>query len=201
MAIYRQLATSASIKPMRSVVLAVLILLFSGFASAEKGIRQIDFKNFSYPLSGSTLGHDRLKWLDVSAARQIRLTNGKDNSRPPGFTLESVSFADVAGQKQDDAIVVLHFNTGGTQQTDYVYIYTIAVGKPKLLAYFHAGDRAYSGLRRVYAEDGKLVVELFDPEKKSGDCCSSGIVRTRYKWQHGRFEAVGTSEHETLQEQ
>jgi hypothetical protein len=185
---------------MRSVVLAVLILLFSGFASAEEGIRQVDFKNLSYPLSGYTLGHNRLKWLDVSAVPHIRLTNGKDHSRPPGFTLESVSFADVAGERQDDAIVVLHFNTGGTQQTDYVYIYSIAVGKPKLLAYFHAGDRAYSGLSRVYGEDGKLVVELFDPEKQSGDCCSSGIVRTRFKWQHGRFEAVGVSEHEIIEE-
>ena len=182
---------------MRSLVLAASILLAFGFASAEQTIRQVDFKNFSYPLSGPTLGHDRLKWLDVSAARHIQLANGKGAPGSQGFTLESVRFVDVTGEGQDDAIVVLHFDTGGTQQTDYVYIYTIAAEKPKLLAYFHAGDRAYSGLCKVYGEDRKLVVELFDPEKRSGDCCSSGIVRTRYKWHSGRFEAVGTSERGT----
>jgi len=183
---------------MRSLVLAASILLAFGFASAEQTIRQVDFKNFSYPLSGPTLGHDRLKWLDVLAARHIQLANGKGASGSQGFTLESVRFLDVTGEGQDDAIVVLHFDTGGTQQTDYVYIYTIAAEKPKLLAYFHAGDRAYSGLCKVYGEDRKLVVELFDPEKRSGDCCSSGIVRTRYEWHSGRFEAVGTSERGTL---
>ena len=77
----------------------------------------------------------------------------------------------------------------------------LEMGGRSLLAYFHSGDRAYSGLCKVYGKDGKLVVELFDPDKRSGDRCSSGIVRTRYKWQHGRFEAFGTAELEALEEQ
>jgi hypothetical protein len=102
--------------------------------------------------------------------------------------------------QKEDAIVVLEYFTGGTQKTHYVYIYSFDDGTPKLLAYFHSGSRAYSGLHKVYGENGKLVIELFDPEKSSGDCCSSGFVRTRYKWHNGRFEAFGACESETLQE-
>ena len=126
--------------------------------------------------------------------------DGHEYTQWEGFTLQSVEFANVTGDGQEEAIIVLHYRTGGTQQTDYVYIYSFAAGKPKLLAYFHSGDRAYSGLRKVYGENGKLVVELFDPEKRTGDCCSSGFVRTRYKWQNGRFEAFGAREYVALQE-
>ena len=112
--------------------------------------------------------------------------------------MQSVEFADVTGESKEDAIVVLEYLTGGTQKTHYVYIYSFDDGTPKLLAYFHSGSRAYYGLRKVYGENGKLVVELFDPEKSSGDCCSSGFVRTRYKWHNGRFEAFGARESETL---
>jgi hypothetical protein len=164
-------------------------------ASAQQSLRKIDFKNFTYPLSGSTLGHDRLVWLDpASSGRHIRLVNGKDRPSRPGFTLDSVTFADLTGEGKEDGIVVLHFDTGGTQQTDYVYIYAPAAEKPVLLTYFSTGDRSASGLHKVYGENGKLVVELLDPAKSEGDCCSTGFVRTRYKWQNGRFEASGDQE-------
>jgi hypothetical protein len=65
---------------------------------------------------------------------------------------------------------------------------------PKLLAYFHAGDRAYLGLYRVYAQNKELDVELYDPNKRTGDCCSSGFIRTRYRWNAGKFEPVGKKE-------
>jgi len=127
--------------------------------------------------------------------------DGREYVQYEGFTLQSVNFADLTGDGQEEAIVVLHYRTGGTQQTDYVYIYSFAAGKPKLLSYFHAGDRAYSGLCKVIGDHAELVVELFDPEKRSGDCCSSGIVRTRYRWEQGQFKAVGAPERETLEEE
>jgi len=203
---------------MRSLALGLLILISAGLATAQKNIRQVDFKNFTYPLSGALLGHDRLQWLDKpSEAHPHRqpihlvngdnltkassfVMNGQEYAQWEGFTLQSVEFADATGEGKEDAIVVLEYLTGGTQKTHYVYIYAFGDGKPKLLGYFHSGDRAYSGLRKVYGENGKLVIELFDPQKRSGDCCSSGFVRTRYKWHNGRFEAFGTSEAVTLQE-
>src|SRR5260370_34965863 len=197
---------------MRSLTLGLLILGSSGFATAQQNIRQVDFKNFTYPLSDTLLGHDRLAWLDMqreghSNTKPIHLVNGQDLTKSSsfvmdgheytqweGFTLESVEFADVTGEGKKDALVVLHYASGGTQKTHYVYIYSFDDGKPKLLAYFHSGDRAYFGLRKVYGENGQLVVELFDPEKRSGDCCSSGFVLPRAKWHNGRLEAVGAPE-------
>ena len=202
---------------MRSLLIGVLILICSGYAASQKSIRQVDFKNFFYPLSGPLLGHSRLQWLPtkaLSSRKPVHLVNGEDLTKSSsfvmdgqeyaqweGFTLQSVTFADVTGDGLEKAIVVLHYRTGGTQQTDYVYVYSIAGRKPKLLAYFYTGDRAYSGLHRVFGDHGKLVVELFDPEKRAGDCCSSGIVRTHYQWQHGRFEPIGPAERETIEEQ
>lgn len=202
---------------MRPLLLGVLISISSGAAGSQKSIRQVDFKNFTFPLRGHLLGHNRLQWLSTDVHPQrtpIHLVNGEDLRKAgsvvidgreyvqwEGFTLQSVSFADLTGDGQEEAIVVLHYRTGGTQNTNYVYIYSFAAEKPKLLAYFYAGDRAYSGLCKVIGDRGELVVELFDPEKRSGDCCSSGIVRTRYRWEHGQFKAVGAAERETLEEQ
>jgi hypothetical protein len=201
--------------PMHTLLIGVVILFSSGLAESQGNIRQVDFKNFTYPLSGRLLGHDRLQWLPIeahSARKPVHLVNGEDLTKSSsfvmdgreyiqwqGFTLQSVQFANLTGDGQEQAIVVLHYRTGGTQQTDYVYIYSFTAEKPKLLAYFHTGDRGHSGLCRVFGDHGKLVVELFDPEKRSGDCCSSGIMRTRYRWQHGQFEANGPAEREMLE--
>lgn len=201
---------------MRRLFIGFLFYASIGFTAAQTNIRQVDFKDFTYPLNGPLLGHDRLQWLPMGAlsnGNPIHLVNGEDLTRSSsfvmdgheytqwaGFALQSVEYAEVTGDGREEAIVVIHYLSGGTQKTHYVYIYSFADGKPKLLAYFHTGDRAYSGLSKVSGVDGKLVVELFDPEKKTGDCCSSGIVRTRYKWHSGRFEAFGKSERETLDE-
>jgi hypothetical protein len=182
---------------MRSLDLGLIIVfVFAlGLGTAQETIRQVDFKNFVYPMSGTTLGHDRLVWLDTASKRRIRLVNGTGIPGKPGFTLASLKFADVTGDGKDSAIVVLHFDTGGTQQTDYVYVYSLTDGKPEPLAYFYTGDRAHSGLYGVYGEGGRLVVELLDPSKSEGDCCSTGFIRTRYQWRIDKFERVGDPEY------
>jgi hypothetical protein len=172
---------------MRVLAIAMVFLISAGFADGQKSIRQVDFKNFTYPRTGPLLAHDHLQWLDLTANSHIRLHDGKDS----GFTLAAVKYADVTGDAKEEAIVVLHYDTGGTQQTDYIYIYSFDSGQPKLLTYCYTGDRAYSGLYKVYGLSGKLVVELFDPDKQLGDCCSSGFIRTTYKWHNGRFFQFG----------
>jgi hypothetical protein len=199
----------------RFIGFGLAILVSSGIATAQKSIRQVDFKNFTYPLSDTLLGHDRLQWLSIPTARHggmhIHLVNGSDLTKSSsvmgreyaqfeGFTLQSVQFADLTDDSKEEAIVVLRYATGGTQSTDYVYIYSVEGGTPKLLGYCHTGDRAYYGLHRVYGDHETLVFELFDPRQRSGDCCSSGLVRMRYQWHEGRFEAFGKSDFLTPKE-
>ncbi len=184
---------------MRDLILGLLLCASIGCAAAQTDIRHVDFKNFSYPFLDSTTDEEA-GWIDISDEEHIRLTNGKNLSNSgngmtyEGLTLEGVQFANVTGDGQTDAIVVLRYDTGGTMFSYYIYVYAFADGQPKLLACFHAGDRAYSGLYKVYEQKGKLVLELYDPEKRAGDCCSTGFIRTRYIWHKGKFLAVGANE-------
>jgi hypothetical protein len=198
---------------MRPFMLATLVCLCTPPLAAQTSIRQVDFKNFSYPLKDHLLGHGELQWLSAQVAggpklRSIQLTDGKnlkkvssfqmdgrEYSQYEGFTLQEVKYADLTGSGKEDAIVVLLYQSGGTQTTHYVYIYSLADGKPKLLAYCHTGSRADFGLYKIYGEHGNLIFELLAPGKSKGDCCSSGFVRTRYRWDGRRFEAVGRHEY------
>jgi len=172
---------------MRPLVTGLLLYAFIGFADAQTNIRQFDFKNFSYPWTHSFMWPSKLVWLDMSKGRHVRLVNGRwqrdagNGITFTGLTLEEVQFADVTGDGQTDVIVILRYDTGGTQYLHYVYVYSFVGAKPKLLACFHSGVRDELGLYKVYAQKGKLVVELFDPEKSTGACCSSGFIRTRYR--------------------
>lgn len=175
----------------------VATFVLTGAAAAQQSIHQVDFAHFVYPLSGPLLGHNRLVWLDPSQSRrEIRLVAGSD--RHQGFKLDTVKYADLTGDGKDEAIVVLQYLSGGTQTSNYVYVYTLENGHPKLLAYCHTGDRAYSGLYGVYGSRGALVFELLDPAHSSGDCCSSYVVVRRFRWQGGRFEPIGVPEHRAI---
>jgi hypothetical protein len=178
-----------------------MILASCSLVHAQKSIRQVDFKNFSYPLSSHLLSHARLQWLDTSPGsvkeRAIRLVNGKDVS---GFTLQSVAYADVTGDGKEDAVVVVRYESGGTQNTHYVYIYAMRDGHLKLLAFCHTGGGANLGLHNAYAEQGQLVIEMLDRQSTPGNCCNLGFVRMRYKWKDGGFQLSGAPQHETLKQ-
>ena len=45
---------------MRSLFIGLLLYASMDFTAAQTNIRQVDFKNFTYPLNGNLLGHDRL---------------------------------------------------------------------------------------------------------------------------------------------
>lgn len=203
---------------MRSLTIGFAVLILTSFAAAQPSVNKVDFANFTFPLNGPLLGHGSLVWLGKpTSAHQrqpIHLVDGKDLTKESsfkmdgkeyaqyeGFTLQSVSFADLTGDGRDDAIVVLRYNTGGTQTTNYVYFYTFELERLVLLAYCHTGDRAYEGLNAVYGDHGVLVFELFDPDKRQGDCCSSGVIVQRFKWRAGHFQPFGAVDRRPFKEQ
>jgi hypothetical protein len=179
----------------------VLTCMMGWPQSPSVALRNADFKNFSYPWAHPDGWPDHLQWMSLRLKQHIQLVNGKWDERDDGdradglqfsgLTLEGVQFARLSGGRSEDAIVVLRYDSGGTQYHYWVYIYGNSGGTPKLLGFFHAGDRAAHGLYRVFEKDRILNVELFDPKFKEGDCCSSRYLNYQFRWNGEGFEGIG----------
>jgi hypothetical protein len=100
---------------MRPLFIGLLLCASVGSAAAQTNIRQVDFKNFSYPWTHSFMCPSKLVWLDMSNEQRVRLVNGRrkrdtgNGMTFTGLTLEQVEFAHMTGDDQTDAIVVLRY--------------------------------------------------------------------------------------------
>jgi len=173
----------------------------------DSPIRRIDFANFTFPKLASKKCN----------AQSVTLHDGRYDApedRVPrklpsvdcwSVALSSVNYGDVTGDDQEEAIVMLYAELGGTEGAQDVFVYGLEHSKPRLLWKFVTGDRADGGPRRVYAENGDLVVELFGvgaaigkklygTEEGVGACCPKHFTRTRYRWSGGRFQQTGKQE-------
>jgi hypothetical protein len=118
-----------------------------------------------------------------------------------GAYLKYVEFADVTGDRHEEAIVALGNLCDCSGEWFSIYIYKLQRRRPgRLLWAFHTGDRAYGGLRRVYARQSKLVVELYGhgsgpnlppPGYNGAYCCNEDYTRRSYKWNGLRFVQEG----------
>lgn len=186
---------------MRKVSFLCVVFVSCAAAFFDRKIERFDFANYEYPWRESDSWPHDLEWLSTAEPNQIQLVNGRwkapddneDHLELPfsGLTLDEVLYGDVTSDSRDEAIVILRFDSGGTQYHYWAYIYAADADRPRLLACFRAGDRAAQGLYRMYVRDRKLVVELYDPEKRQGDCCSTGYLRFRYRWDGHAFVTVG----------
>jgi hypothetical protein len=173
----------------------------------DSPIRRFDFANFTFPKLAS-------KKCNAST---IRLHEGRYDApedRVPrklpsvdcwSVTLGNVNYGDVTGDDEEEAIVMLYAELGGTEGAQDVFVYGLDHGKPRLLWKFVTGDRADGGPRRIYAENGELVIELYGvgaaigkklygTEEGVGACCPRHFTRTRYRWAGGHFQEIGKPE-------
>jgi hypothetical protein len=98
-------------------------------------IRSIDFRNFTYPISG-TVAEDILK------AKSIRVRNGiyekewrdkvGDMQQSVNFSVNNVSYSDINRDGKEEAVVDTGFSwTGASEQTAaLMHIYMLKGGKP-----------------------------------------------------------------------
>jgi hypothetical protein len=166
-------------------------------------IRQIDFANFSFPELPSK----------KCSKKVIDLTNGRYDAPEHLKKLPSadcwsvvftgVDYGDVTGDNEEEAIVKLYAELGGNSSYSDVYIYSLVNKQPTMLWKFMTGDRADGGLKRIYSEAGKLVVELFgidtniehlESSEDVADCCPKHFTKTKYKWDGKRFQQDGKEE-------
>lgn len=164
----------------------------SASPTPDTPIRKIDFYNFTYP--SDLIYGDGKPFTLKDGGYDGRVLDG--GIEPAPVSLVDLLYGDVTGDGDEEALLVLFFNTHGTAIPDYVFVYGLHRDKPKLLWSFETGDRAQGGLRRVFAENGKLVLELYgrdthlEAELYAGSraaCCADYYTRSRYEWKGKRF--------------
>ena len=180
-------------------------------------IGKFDFKNFTYELPRG--------WHNPDGTTEITLTGGKvapvskafsDDmtdeekiearaQRRIGMSYVTAKYMDVTGDGEDEAIVILKVETGGSAIPQLAYVFTWKNGAPELLWPFRTGDRADGGLKDIRSENGLLTVELYGQDrfllgqtetgKITGDeeqlCCPTFFTRTHYKWNGNAFLLQG----------
>jgi hypothetical protein len=161
-------------------------------------IGQVDFKNFTYPLPRG--------WQD-SDSKDVELVDGirRMSEDKIGVSYVTTKFGDATGDGEDEAFVVLKIETAGSAIPQAVYVFTLKDNEPELIWHFRTGDRSDGGLKKIYTEDGDVVVELFGQDRYilgdvetmqiTGDepqiCCPTNFTRTKYKWNGSTFRMQG----------
>src|SRR5215213_7199115 len=158
-------------------------------------VRSVNFSHFAFP---------KYPVYDLERKRYITLKSGEGS---PFY----IAYGDVTGDGEEDAMLALGVESGGSAIPHVIYVYGMQGNQPRLLWRFEDGDRADGGLRRIYAENGGLVVELYgkradgtgkivgsdlfvEDGMMGGDCCPSHFTRAHYKWNGKRFVLRGEPE-------
>jgi hypothetical protein len=161
-------------------------------------IRNIDFKNFTYPMEGSAHG----SFGDFKLEKgEVPFIKGEQN----GIYFVLAEYADLTGDGNEEAFVNLSITTGGSYIPNVIYIFTMEREKPRLLWSFETGDRAEGGFKRIYAENGELIVETFGENKfengkwkfgsaKYGLANVTEYTKIRFQWNGKKFIAIGKPE-------
>ena len=192
-------------------ILLLFILVFTEREStATNTIREVDFRNSVYPWDdpeADSDNHTTWFWTQLPTETKVRLRNGEHRftvpetpSVSPAVRYRFVEYGHLEGSGIEAAAVVLNYTTGGTMNWDYLYVYQLASGRLKLLGRLRSGSRSSGGLIRASFDQGALVLDFADADKRSGDCCSDGYIRVRYRWHDGHFGEEGPREKGDLNE-
>ena len=191
------------------ILLSIGVVAFARGPAFRPDIRHIDFKNFWFPwddtLAETPSGRNPLwYWIETPKSR-IRLIKGLhhfykpnesrlEHEHAPLISVDSATYGDLDGDGREEAAVHLNYSTGGTLNWDYLYVYRLLHGVPKLMAVLQGGSRADGGLVQITIQNGLLVLDFADPERRVGDCCSEGYIRVHYRWKDGDFVEEGPRE-------
>ena len=184
--------------PTPETPVAQLELLEPENVKTESPIGGYDFRNHSYPLPRG--------WQEADGS-ELELVSGfrRTTEAKIGMEYLTTKFFDVTGDGEDEAVVILKIGTGGSALPHLVYVFEWKDDAPSLIWYFRTGDRADGGLKKIYADGGDLIVELFGQDryifgemetlKITGDevqlCCPTHFTRNRYRWTNGSFRLEG----------
>jgi len=174
------------------LMIALMLLLTLSSAAAQN----VDFRTFTYPIPpGELRMPGDLKWTSNEPNVKVTLVDGsyefakKAPPPRPSLTIDEVLYGHLTSGPQLDALVVLDYETGGTATWSYVYGFSLASGSPRLLGWLRTGGD--SGLYHLFVTNEGFTIDVLDPGKRMGLCCSSGFIRTSYEWRDGKFIQAG----------
>jgi hypothetical protein len=154
----------------------------------DMSIRNVDFGNFSYPWPKDMIApQNPQKTFTLRNGRLPATRNSRGFIQEMGVQLVSTIYGDTTADRIEEAIVVLSIVTGGSSLPNFIYIYTWRHNKTILLWSFVTGDRADGGLRDIRIENGKVLLEIYSPVDKMGDCCPKYFKRVWLAWAGNRF--------------
>jgi hypothetical protein len=124
---------------------------YSSFIDSE--IRKIDFRNFAYPdkviVKNGT--------LDLSEKSPFKTPSRLE------YTVEDFWYADFTNDAKEDALIDLTTFAGGGSSI-YIHgfhLYGLRKGKAHLLWRVSTGSEADCGLKEIWIENSKLILEVF----------------------------------------
>src|SRR5262249_52957589 len=142
---------------------------------------KVDFANFSYVWPRRWEESDtpvmEWQWLSYRPQQTVRLQDSwhrfqDSHGNSLGYlNLSSVTYGDLDGDGRNEAVVDLLRGSGGTANWHYLYVYKFRGNAPELVGWLESGSRAYGGLVRVAIQEGALVLDFNDPDRRLGDCC------------------------------
>lgn len=157
-----------------------------------------DFKNFTYPFPRGWQDSDSKEFTLENGSRQV-------SKERVGISFVTTLFGDANNDGQDEAIVILKIDTGGSAIPQIVYVYSWKENEPDLIWSFRTGDRADGGLKNIWTEKGSVVIELYGQDRYilgdtetlriTGDeeqiSFPTFFTKTVYKWNGGNFKMDG----------
>jgi hypothetical protein len=168
-----------------SAFLTLLFILAIGvelsFAQSRRGIRSVDFYNFTY---------------DLENGSKVRLKNGNykkyspDSDTTSTSRLEVLRYADLTGDGIEEAVVLIQSSqTGGSNHGDNDYfVFAFRAGKPRQI--FHKYREGPEGL---CLKNGSIIITAEAWEGIHVPHCCPPFTETKiYRWRGSQFALVKT---------
>ena len=147
------------------------------------------------PITAEELGQVAYRLEGVRAP--LRLKAGQWEGRPVAtggasragarLLTELTARADLNGDGQEEAVVLLHHWTGGTGQFLHLAVVTRRQGRPVMVASRRVGDRVQVRVLRIEGQEAVLDVVRAGPSDPS--CCPGEIASMGWTFQRSRLVA------------
>jgi hypothetical protein len=206
MTISRLLLISIMIKLPRLTIATLTLMTVVAARAQQSRIRDVDFRNFSYPFKPSPerdvfgkLGevvkvHDGIAYADKFGQNVDFLY----------FKVAEVLYGDLNGDGQEDAaVVVIYGSNSGTLYLTDIYVYGMRGGEPVLLSDLKE-DQVDKDYRNYYHDDGQQIFEAVEGGREikagiltvrhladGGHCCPQQAVTLQYRLEGDRLTLVG----------